>query len=77
MSDWIDEEKNRRDTGIKRALRQDQHAAVNARYPGTTLETCCKCDDYTGRAGPAEDSMYAPDGEGPFCETCWYEGEYE
>jgi len=71
MSDWIDDEKRRRDAGERRALDQSQHAAVNARYPGCTLEHCFICDEETGRAGRAEDSIYCCDCDlGPFCEHC-------
>lgn len=35
-----------------------------------TLERCCKCDEPTGRAGRAEDSLYTEHG-GPYCEQCW------
>lgn len=56
--------------GIPRALDQDSHAAVNARYPGCTLEHCCKCGEATGAAGPGDGSIYAEDGSGPYCATC-------
>jgi len=71
--DWIDEEKHRRDNGIHRALSQSQHAAVNARYNGCTLEYCCECGEPTGRAGAHDDSLYLDDGAGPFCEECYLE----
>ena len=74
--DWIDQEKERRDSGVNRALTQDQHAAVNARYDGCTREHCCECGEETGRAGPMEDSLFNDDGEGPFCEACWKEHGY-
>ena len=38
------------------------------------LEHCCLCDDLTGRAGRADDSLYleTPTAElGPLCEACW------
>lgn len=70
MTDWIDEEYARRCAGQKRALSQTAHAAVNARYPGCTLERCVECDEETGRAGPGDDSLYGDDGSGPFCEEC-------
>ena len=69
--DWIDEEYQRRKGGQTRALTQDQHAAVNARYPGCTLEYCCECGEPTGNAGRGDDSLYTDDGEGPFCQDCW------
>ena len=71
--DWLDTIKEERDRGVKRALQQDAHAAVNARYPGCTLEYCCKCDSPTGHAGRAENSLYTDDGEVPYCEDCWRE----
>ena len=67
---WIDEEKERRDSGINRALSPGQHAAVNARYPGCTLEYCCDCSGPTGRAGRGEDSLFTDDA-GPYCPECW------
>lgn len=69
--DWIDDERERRQRGINRALTQSQHEAVNARYPGTTLERCCECDERTGRAGRGDDSLYIESGAGPFCGECW------
>lgn len=74
MRDWIDEEKDRRDVGIRRPLDQGQHAAVNARYPGCTLEYCCECGEPTGRAGRGEGSLYVDDA-GSFCEICHKEAE--
>jgi len=71
--DWIDTIKEERDRGVKRALHQSAHEAVNARYPGCTLEHCFKCESPTGRAGRAEDSLYAENGDGPYCENCWRE----
>ena len=73
--DWINEEHNRRQQGITRALTQSQHAAVNARYPETTLEHCCECGNSTGRAGKGEDSLYTEDGDGPLCWDCFPEKE--
>ncbi len=73
--DWIDEERARRVSGHIRALSQAQHAAVNARYPGCTLEYCCECGQPTGNAGRGEDSNYTEGGEGPFCWDCWQEQE--
>lgn len=35
------------------------------------IERCCKCDKPTGRAGKEEDSLYAKEGWGPFCEDCY------
>lgn len=71
MDDWIDREKVRRDQGITRGLLQSDHAAVNARYPGCTLEYCCECDQPTGNAGKGEDSNYTDDDEGPYCWDCF------
>ena len=75
MPDWIDGIKAERDRSIKRALGQDAHAAVNARYPGITREHCCECGAETGRAGRGEDSLYASDDTGPYCEDCFPERE--
>lgn len=75
MSDWVDEEYQRRERGHVRGLLQSQHATVNARYPGCTLEYCFKCGAATGRAGQYDDSIYDDDGEGPYCEECWDEME--
>ena len=72
MTDWIDDEAKRRERGITRPLTQGSHASVNRRYPGETLEYCCRCDCATGRAGPGEDSLYT-DSDGPFCEDCYAE----
>jgi len=71
IMDWIDEERKRRQRGINRPLLQSQHAEVNARYPGCTLEYCCECGEATGRAGRGEDSLFTDDGEGPYCAECW------
>ena len=71
MTDWIDEEKARRDQGINQPLLQSEHWAVNARYSGCTLEYCCVCDNPTGRAGKAEDSLFDINDEGPYCWNCW------
>jgi hypothetical protein len=68
--EWIDDEYSRRNLGERRALSQDQHAAVNARYPGCTLEYCCECGEATGRAGAGEDSLYTEHG-GPYCDECF------
>lgn len=38
---------------------------------GLPIEHCCECDEPTGRAGPADDSIYTPDGYGPLCEACY------
>ncbi len=70
MSDWIDEEKARRDQGINRPLLQSDHWAVNARYPGTTLEYCSECGHPTGRAGRGDDSLFIDD-DGPYCRECY------
>lgn len=61
MADWIDHIKADRDRGLCTALSQQAHAAVNARYPGCTLEHCVVCDAETGRAGRHEDSIYRED----------------
>lgn len=74
MSDWIDKVYQERVRGRRRALSQWAHRAVNARYPGCTLEYCCACGKPTGRAGRGEDSLYTDDGEGPFCVECFPEG---
>jgi hypothetical protein len=73
-SDWIDEEYQRRRGGRTRPLLPLQHAEVNARYSGCTLEYCCECDQPTGRAGWLEDSLFTDIGEGPFCWECWEAG---
>jgi len=40
------------------------------------FEKCCECDDYTGKAGFGDDSLYCERcGAGPFCETCFDEHE--
>ena len=70
MTDWIDDEKMRRDEGITRGLYQSQHAEVNSRYPGCTLEYCCECGEPTGNAGKGEDSNYNDD-DGPYCWDCF------
>jgi hypothetical protein len=75
MMDWIDEEKERRQRGIRRPLLQSEHEAVNARYPGCTLEYCSECGNPTGRAGRYDDSIFldASDGSGeygPLCTDC-------
>lgn len=36
----------------------------------SAADRCCKCDELTGRAGKGDDSIYAEDGEGPFCVRC-------
>ena len=71
MTDWIDEERKRRASGVTRPLLQSEHAAVNARYPGCTLEYCCECGQPTGCAGKGDGSRYTEDGDGPFCWECW------
>jgi len=75
-SDWIDKEKERRDCGITRPLTQTEHAQVNSRYPGCTLEYCCECGEPTGGAGRGEDSLYIDD-KGPFCSECYQENNPE
>lgn len=37
---------------------------------GLELERCVDCDDPTGRAGRADDSLYCDCGAGPFCGEC-------
>ena len=69
--DWIDEEKERRQHGDFRPLLPSQHAEVNARYPGCTLEYCCECNQPTGRAGRGDDSLFGESGDGPYCYECW------
>ena len=39
------------------------------------LERCCDCDEPTDRSGESEDSRYSPSGVGPFCDSCWNDGE--
>ena len=75
MADWIDAEKARRDQGHHRPLLQSQHAEVNARYPGCTLEYCYECGAPTGWAGKGEDSLYTEGDTGPFCWECFPEKE--
>ena len=72
--DWIDEEKHRRDQGLKRPLSQWQHEAVNARHSGTTMQHCFRCGSATGRC--EEDAIYGESEEGPYCEDCWNETEH-
>lgn len=72
MGDWIDQEYERRQRGETRGLLQSQHAEVNARYPGCTLEHCGVCDELTGFAGRGDDSLFCEScGAGPFCSECW------
>ena len=68
---WIDRIKKERDSGLIRPLLQSEHAEVNTRYPGCTLEYCCACDRPTGNAGKGEDSNYTDDDKGPFCWECF------
>lgn len=75
MTDWIDDERTLRQVGGFTPLLQSQHAEVNARYPGCTLEYCCECAQPTGRAGRSEDSLY--DDDGPFCRECWQKSGLE
>jgi len=35
-------------------------------------ELCVECDRPTGKAGRDEDSLYLPDGDGPFCDECYF-----
>jgi len=82
MTDWIDEEAMRRRHGETRPLLQSQHAEVNSRYPGCTLEYCAECGRPTGRAGRKEDSIYCEDRAeagceaGPLCRKCWCQHEH-
>lgn len=71
MTDWIDEEAQRRAGGLTRPLTQAEHAAVNARYPGCTAELCIDCGAHTGNAGRGDGSLYDEDGNGPFCRLCY------
>jgi hypothetical protein len=71
MGDWIDKIRDERHAGLRRALSQDAHEMVNARYPGLTREHCFLCGAETGRAGAGEDSIYDDDGAGPYCEECF------
>ena len=78
IMDRIDQIKHDRACGIVKPLLQSDHWEVNRRYPGTTLEYCCECDNPTGRAGRAEDSIYAEymmggDEIGPLCWNCYDE----
>lgn len=80
MPDWIEQEMDRRAQGQGRPLLQSEHEAINGRYPGETLEYCMECDQTTGRAGRAEDSIFCDTCEetvnhevGPFCVECWHE----
>ena len=73
QDDWVDMQFQRRKAdstdGYYPSITQQQHADINARYPGATLEYCVKCDTPTGRAGRHDDSLFIGD-EGPFCEGC-------
>ena len=71
MTDWIDREYAQRKQGVNRPLLYSEHEAVNARYPGCTLEYCCECGSATGRAGKHDDSLFTDDGDGPYCHECW------
>ena len=73
--DWIKEEHRRRQNGVTRGLLPGQHAMVNARYPGCTLEYCCECGEATGNAGRDDGSLYGDDGSGPFCASCFEANE--
>jgi len=67
VSDWTDEEMERRKAGHRRALSQDARAAINARhYPGTR-QLCAECGSPTGRC--EDDSIFIGD-IGPLCESC-------
>ena len=74
--DSIDQIKQDRANGINKPLSQSDHAAVNAKHPGTTLEYCCECLGPTGNAGRDEDSIYAEciangNEVGPLCPDCY------
>ena len=71
--DWIDKIREERASGVIRPLFQSEHAEVNNRYSGCTLEYCCECGEPTGNAGKGEDSNYTEDDEGPFCWDCFQE----
>ena len=66
--DWIDRIKQERDVGTNRSLLQSQHEAVNARYPGLTLQRCTECDEPTGRC--EDDTITCSCGAGPLCPQC-------
>lgn len=73
--DWIDKIADDRRHGINKPLLPSEHAVVNARYPGCTLEYCSECGEPTGRAGRSDDSIFveAVDGSkeyGPLCTDC-------
>lgn len=40
------------------------------------LELCCRCDDPTGRAGRADDSLFTDNDLGPYCRDCFDDPEY-
>ena len=44
---------------------------IRTTNPGLTLEYCCECDGVTGRAGRHDDSLYADDDNGPYCDECF------
>ena len=71
---WMEEERDRRLAGVTRPLSQSQHAQMNARYPGSTLEYCCACEQPTGNAGGSS-SNNAIDGSGPYCWECFQQTE--
>ena len=70
QADWIDREFADRRAGRTRPLLYSEHEAVNARYPGCTLEYCVECGQPTGRAGRHDDSLYVDD-DGPYCAECF------
>lgn len=52
-------------------MHQNEHEAWNAaHYPGTR-QLCTLCEEPTGRC--EDDSLYADDESGPYCEKCWLE----
>jgi hypothetical protein len=38
-----------------------------------SYELCCCCDQATGHAGKGEDSLYANNEYGPYCDDCWHD----
>lgn len=67
MADWIDDEMERRNHGAIRALGQEAHEQINARYYPGTRQLCNRCEEPTGRC--EDDSIYVGD-DGPLCEAC-------
>ena len=46
----------------------DKYFLPKEKFPW--VELCWLCDEPTGRAGKAEDSLYREE-VGPYCEECW------